>query len=227
MPLVWIDLETTGLHPERDHVLEFACIITDDKLDEVARSTHVVHHPRAGDFAALDPKDDAAIAAAGELHGVDPYVIRMHLANGLWAESARSLMRVSGRPTPTTGRRGMPDQVSSAEELLSHFIESTITEMSPPDLGEKRGPQLAGSTVSFDRAFLKFHMPKAHALLHYRNLDTTSLNELARRNWPKLHAARPSDPGGHRAVHDIEYSIAIAKYYALHLSPAVPTESAP
>lgn len=196
--LVWIDLETTGLHADRDHVLEIACIVTDDKLVEVGGWSHVVHHPRAHILAALDPADDEAIAAAGTMLGIDPYVVKMHLANGLWAESAASLMKIDG-----------------AQHALAEVIKSWC-----PDTGERSGPQLAGSTVSFDRSFLALHMPKAHALLHYRNLDTTTINELARRVWPEVHAARPSQDGAnHRATGDIEYSIATAKYYAGALEP--------
>lgn len=34
-PLVWIDLETTGLHADRDTILEIACIVTDGTLEKI------------------------------------------------------------------------------------------------------------------------------------------------------------------------------------------------
>ena len=40
--LLWIDLEMTGLDPEKDRILEVAAIATDMKLDEIARFTAVV-----------------------------------------------------------------------------------------------------------------------------------------------------------------------------------------
>lgn len=42
MPLVWIDLEMTGLDPSRDRILEIACIITDGRLERLAEGPHLV-----------------------------------------------------------------------------------------------------------------------------------------------------------------------------------------
>ncbi|XP_013793105.1 oligoribonuclease, mitochondrial-like [Limulus polyphemus] len=44
--LVWIDLEMTGLDIETCHILEIACLITDDKLDLIAEGPNlIVHQP--------------------------------------------------------------------------------------------------------------------------------------------------------------------------------------
>lgn len=43
--IIWIDLETTGLNPETDHILEVACIITDSNLNELETFVAVVHEP--------------------------------------------------------------------------------------------------------------------------------------------------------------------------------------
>ena len=67
--LAWIDLETTGLDSEKDHILEVACVITDDNLVETARFVRLVAPP--DDF---DPK------------ALDPVVVKMHTDNGLFAE---------------------------------------------------------------------------------------------------------------------------------------------
>lgn len=201
MPLSWVDLETTGLDADRDAVLEVACIATDDKLEELGRWSTVLHHPHAERLAGLSPADDVAIDAASELTGINPYVIKMHLANGLWAESARSTT------TP-----------AMAETQMGEFL----TRLLGDQVGERKGPQLAGSTISFDRSFLRRHMPKAHDLLHYRNLDTTTLNEVARRAWPEVHIARPVESKGHRAMPDVEYSLATLRYYLSALGPTAP-----
>src|SRR3990167_2443862 len=46
--LVWIDLEMTGLNPDRDVILEIATIITDSALTHIEDGpTYVIHQPQA------------------------------------------------------------------------------------------------------------------------------------------------------------------------------------
>ena len=53
--LVWLDMEMTGLDPERDRIIEMAMIVTDGNLETVAESpVRVVHQPDA----VLDAMDD-------------------------------------------------------------------------------------------------------------------------------------------------------------------------
>lgn len=67
--------------------------------------------------------------------------------------------------------------------------------------------------------FLKYHLPASFMRLHYRNVDMTTMNELAYRFWPTLHAARPRVESKHRALDDILVSIDVARYYSLMLQP--------
>lgn len=141
--------------------------------------------------------EPAAAIAAGrpeviEAHEVVPVVLEMHAANGLWGEVAAS----------TT-------EMHEVDEQLAAFI----SQHAPKSV-------LAGSTVSFDRGFLEVNLPRSAAALHYRHLDVTSVNELARRFWPAVEDARPRASGGHRAMADIADSLAVARYYATALAPA-------
>ena len=53
--LVWLDMEMTGLDPERDRIIELAMIVTDGDLETVAESpVWVVHQPDA----VLDAMDE-------------------------------------------------------------------------------------------------------------------------------------------------------------------------
>jgi len=187
----FIDIETTGLAPTSEKILEVACIITDDQLREIARMECVTDAARHHEYVRM--------------HQV---VRDMHYGNGLWMESLRSNL-------PVNSKDG-----ESAETLLTTFIETHC-----PILSKKDPPVLAGSTVSFDRAFLDVHMPGVTKRLHYRNLDVTSINELAKGFWPEVYKNRPAGNGAenakHRAMADIEVSLETARYYSRMLGALV------
>jgi oligoribonuclease len=56
-------------------------------------------------------------------------------------------------------------------------------------------------------------MPRFDAALHYRNIDVSSLKELARRWFPRIYFNAPSKGGNHRALADIIESIRELEYY--------------
>ena len=204
--LLWIDLETTGLVPGTDHVLEVAAVVTDDALREVARFERVCYHSASRQLAALPAEctDEQARAAS---KSIDPYVVKMHAANGLWSASA------------TAG-----EDLASVDAQLAEFIaEHTEIDADPTskNYGKPILPQLAGSTISFDRSFMAEDLPTALAAAHYRNLDVSSLNEMAKRFWPAVFENRPRAETAHRGMSDILASIETARYYASALQPSI------
>jgi oligoribonuclease len=56
-------------------------------------------------------------------------------------------------------------------------------------------------------------MPALEAWVHYRNVDVSTVKELARRWYPEAKVAAPTKGGGHRALADIRESIAELRYY--------------
>ena len=42
--LAWIDLEMTGLDPEKHHIIEIACLVTDSNLNIVAEGPEIAIH---------------------------------------------------------------------------------------------------------------------------------------------------------------------------------------
>jgi oligoribonuclease len=56
-------------------------------------------------------------------------------------------------------------------------------------------------------------MPRLNEYLHYRTVDVSSIKELTRRWFPKAYFNAPAKTGNHRALGDIQDSIAELAYY--------------
>ena len=84
---------------------------------------------------------------------------------------------------------------------------------------------LAGNTIGTDRMFLAKYMPDVDRFLHYRNVDVSSIKELARRWYPRAYYNAPTKDGGHRALADIRESIRELAYYRDAVFVAAPGPS--
>lgn len=71
---------------------------------------------------------------------------------------------------------------------------------------------MCGNSICQDRRFLARWMPQLEAFFHYRNLDVSTLKELARR-WAPEAAAAFSKEGTHLALDDIRESVRELQYY--------------
>ena len=80
---------------------------------------------------------------------------------------------------------------------------------------------LCGSSICQDRRFLAAYMPKLEKYLHYRNLDVSSVKELAIRWAPEV-ASGFKKNHAHRALDDIRESIEELKFYRAHFFNAPP-----
>jgi oligoribonuclease len=90
------------------------------------------------------------------------------------------------------------------DQVLSYLREHV------PEAGKA---PLAGNTVHMDRLFLARDLPEVESWLHYRNVDVSSIKELARRWYPRVYFASPDKTGNHRALGDIRDSIDELRYY--------------
>ena len=74
---------------------------------------------------------------------------------------------------------------------------------------------LCGNSISHDRRFLAKYMPQLEAFLHYRNIDVSSIKELALRWRPDI-ASGLVKKNTHRALEDIKESIEELRHYRQH-----------
>jgi oligoribonuclease len=96
---------------------------------------------------------------------------------------------------------------SEAEVMTLAFLRQYIAPGVSP---------MCGNSVCQDRRFLARAMPALEAYFHYRNLDVSTLKELARRWAPEI-AKGFSKDSTHQALDDIHNSIAELRYYREYL----------
>ncbi len=98
--------------------------------------------------------------------------------------------------------RKSPYSVQNCEAITLDFIKQFTIE---------RGNVLCGNSITQDRRFLYKYMPKISAWLCYRNVDVSSIKELAFRWYPELPEFEKQEK--HQALDDIRESIAELEYY--------------
>ncbi len=96
---------------------------------------------------------------------------------------------------------------ADAERETLEFLRQYVPEGASP---------MCGNSICQDRRFLARCMPKLEAYFHYRNLDVSTLKELARRWMPDV-ARGFTKTGRHLALDDVRDSIAELRYYREHL----------
>ena len=171
--LIWIDLEMTGLYPDKDRIIEIAVVVTDPQLTvRVEGPVFAVHQSDA----TLDAMD-------------------------AWNKG-------------THGRSGLVDRVK-ASTLDEAQVEALVIEFLKRYVPSGKSP-MCGNSICQDRRFLAATMPKLEAFFHYRNLDVSTLKELARRWKPDIMAGFRKAQA-HTALADIRESIEELVYYRQHL----------
>jgi oligoribonuclease len=167
---LWIDLETTGLDPEHDRMIEVGWFLSDN-WEKVTDAQSVLITPDK---------------VAWELMQQDLFVQTMHTENGLLKdmESFGTIM------------------VEDAEDQILETLDIL-------QVGE---PILAGSSVHFDRSFIRNWMPRLDRRLSHRHMDASALRMFfdSVGFWSvgeKTHETK------HRALDDVQDSYNLARRY--------------
>lgn len=111
------------------------------------------------------------------------------------------------------GQSGLTQRVKESTLSLAEAEKQTIEFLLP--YIEKGVSPLCGNSIGQDRRFLNRYMPELESLCHYRNLDVSTLKELAKRWRPDV-AAGVVKKGSHLALDDIRDSISELKHYKEH-----------
>ena len=162
------------------------------------------------EMTGLDLKADALVEVAALVtdfdlnvigEGIDVLIKPPQAALDQMIDFVRNMHVSSGLLEELEGGMTMAD----AEQQVLAYIREHCPDGSRPPLG--------GNTVATDRAFLARDMPTLEGFLHYRNVDVSSIKELARRWYPRTYFASPAKRGNHRALADIQESIEELRYY--------------
>ena len=167
--LVWIDLEMTGLLPDKHRIIEIATIVTDSQLNVLAE----------GPVIAIKQSD-------AELDAMDEWNQTHHGRSGL-------IDRV---------RASTIDEAEATQQTLAFLADYSVPKASP----------LCGNSICQDRRFMANTMPELEAFFHYRNLDVSTLKELAQRWRPEIMTGLRKK-ATHQALDDIRESIEELRFY--------------
>ena len=164
------------------------------------------------EMTGLDPEQDRILEIATLITDKDLNL----LAEGpelVVSQPEEVLRSMDAWNTRQHSRSGLLDRVraegvslAEAEQRTLDFVASHVEPKTSP---------LSGNSIGQDRRFLVRYMPKLEAHLHYRNLDISTLKELARRWRPELLKGFVKH-GRHRAMDDVKESVEELRYYREH-----------
>ena len=164
------------------------------------------------EMTGLNPETDriieiATIVTDAELKTIaEGPVLAIHLSDEI-------LAGMDEWNTRTHSNTGLTERVKAAslteadgERETLAFLQQYVAKNSSP---------MCGNSICQDRRFLARLMPELEAWFHYRNLDVSTIKELARRWKPEI-ANGFNKKGTHKALDDIRESIEELKYYREH-----------
>lgn len=167
--LIWVDLEMTGLDPQRDQVIEIATLVTDGELNILAE----------GPVLAIHQTDEI-------IDAMDEWNTTHHGQSGLIQRVKESTLTEA-------------DAAQQSIAFLKRYVGKGVSPM-------------CGNSICQDRRFMVRCMPELEAYFHYRNLDVSTLKELARRWYPEKFKEFKKK-STHQALDDIRESLDELRFY--------------
>jgi oligoribonuclease len=164
------------------------------------------------EMTGLKPESDRIIEIAVIV--TDPHLaIRVEGPVFAVHQSDETLNKMDAWNKGTHGKSGLIDRVK-ASTFDEAAVEQEVIAFLKKYVPANKSP-MCGNSICQDRRFLANYMPKLEAFFHYRNLDVSTLKELARRWKPGLSEGFKKAQA-HTALADIHESIDELLYYRQH-----------
>ncbi|MCV2354090.1 oligoribonuclease [Paucibacter sp. B2R-40] len=128
-------------------------------------------------------------------------------------QSDETLDKMDNWNKGTHGKSGLIDRVKASTITEDEAVAQTIAFLKQYVPAGKS--PMCGNSICQDRRFLANYMPKLESFFHYRNLDVSTLKELAKR-WKPGITAGFKKAQAHTALADIHESIDELAYYREH-----------
>ena len=157
-------------------------------------------HDRVLEIATLVTDKQLSLLAEGP-------VIAVHQSDAVLAAMGEWCRRQHAQSGLTARVRASRVNEAEAERATLAFLRRYLPPNSSP---------MCGNSICQDRRFLARYMPELEKFFHYRNLDVSTLKELARR-WAPGVAEGFVKESTHLALDDIRDSVAELKYYRARL----------
>ena len=164
------------------------------------------------EMTGLDPEVDRLIEIAVIVTGPE---LEPRIEGPVFAihQSDAQLDRMDSWNKGTHGRSGLIDKVKAstvsegeAEQAILEFLARYVPKGTAP---------ICGNSIGQDRRFLVKYMPKLEAFFHYRNVDVSTLKELAKRWRPDICNGFKKQQK-HTALADVHESIDELVHYREH-----------
>lgn len=164
------------------------------------------------EMTGLDPENDRLIEIAVIVTGPE---LQPRLEGPVFAihQSDEQLDKMDAWNKSTHGRSGLIEKVKAStitEALAEQEILAFLARLAP-----KGSAPMCGNSIGQDRRFLVKYMPRLEAFFHYRNVDVSTLKELAKRWRPDIYASFKKQ-GKHTALADVHESIDELAHYREH-----------
>jgi oligoribonuclease len=164
------------------------------------------------EMTGLDPEVDRLIEIAVIVTGpaleprIEGPVLVIH-------QSDEQLDKMDNWNKGTHGKSGLIDKVKAStvtEAQAEQEILAFLAKYAP-----KNSTPMCGNSISQDRRFLVKYMPRLEAFFHYRNVDVSTLKELAKRWRPEVYSSFRKQQK-HTALADVHESIDELLHYREH-----------
>jgi oligoribonuclease len=161
------------------------------------------------EMTGLEPDHDTIIEIATIVTDSDLNVIAEGPVFAIH-QTATTMAGMDEWNTRQHGGSGLTQRVLDSEVTMEQAEAETIAWLE--QYVAAGASPMCGNSIGQDRRFMVKYMPALEAFFHYRNLDVSSVKELARRWRPDV-LAGVKKSGSHLAMDDIRDSIAELQHY--------------